>query len=751
MATIKEVAKHAGVSVGTVSNVINGKKVNEALRLAVEQAIGELGYTPHGVARSLKNSRTNNIALVLPNLMDPYLSEFIKNSERFLRESGFNLSLYITNSMADDENRVLENVMQHLFDGVVLYSCQKEASSKITELAESGLPAVYLEKECLTGEDVNFVAFDNRTAVQEAVSYLMGLGHRRIALISGEESFSDLSLIQGYREALCGCSIPSDDALVRRVEATKESAFKEMFALLQMPLPPTAVILSSKAMADGIFEAAFFNGISIPEDLSMITLAETTWLNHGKMLHTTIERPVEEISRAVCDLLIQNIRKPKMFEVGKRYIKTEFVIRSTCALVPSRAFQKKHRQPGADLNALLLESPAAHAIKLLLPHFRQKFGLNMEIQMLTFEELYEQTEQELVKTSNSFDVFMVDVSRFYAMCETGSITDITDAIEDDGGFPQGCFINGLFESYCIHKGRVFGLPFMPGTQILFYRKDLFTDRDLRSAYNRMFDSLLRPPRNWPEFNKIARFFTTTLNNSPIPYGITMAAKLPVFVTNEFCPRKWAYGARAFDENGNVAIQSSEALNALKNFIQSYSYAPPWVIENDWDGEINDFCSGQCAMMIQYESHSTRISSQMRKDLKGCVGYEVVPGGKPLLGGWSLVVNKHSEKPSEALNFVKWACSHELAVPYSILGGTTAWKSYYKSADLSILYPWLDVAYRSYKLARKRSSPYRGGPTILKQGEYEEILGEEIKKVLAGEISAEACLKNAEERLKSLID
>ncbi len=130
---------------------------------------------------------------------------------------------------------------------------------------------------------------------------------------------------------------------------------------------------------------------------------------------------------------------------------------------------------------------------------------------------------------------------------------------------------------------------------------------------------------------------------------------------------------------------------------------------------------------------------------------MVPGGKPLLGGWSLVVNKHSEKPREALYFVKWACSHELAVPYSILGGTTACKSDYKSADLSILYPWLDVAYRSYKLARKRSSPYRGGATILKQGEYEEILGEEIKKVLAGEISAEACLKNAEERLKSLID
>ncbi len=751
MATIKEVARRAGVSIGTVSNVINGKKVNEALRVAVEKAIGELNYTPHAVARSLKNNKTDNIALVLPNLMDTYLSEFIKNTERILRESGFNISLYITNNIADDENKALENVMQRMFEGVVLYSCQVEPSGKINELHQSALPVVYLEKEIVSGEDVNFVAFNNRAAVLEALHYLLELGHNKIALISSEDSFSDLTLIQGYREALQKYNLSADDKLMRMVEATKENAFKEMFALLQMDLPPTAVILSNKAMADGIFEAAFFNNFSIPEDLSMITLAEKSWLKHSKLLHTAIERPVEEISRVVCDLLINNIRKPKMFEAGKHYIKTALSVRGTCAPVFAKTLKQSRRQPGERITALLLESPAAQAIQLLLPNFKEKFGVEIEIEMLKFKELYLLTERELVERSSRYDVFMVDVSRINAMCKTGSIAEITGDICGEGAYLSEQFIEGLFESYCCYQGKVFGLPFMPGTQILFYRKDLFTDRELRTAYLRMFDAELRPPRNWPEFNKIAEFFTARPNSSPTAYGITMAAKLPVFVTNEFCSRKWAYGARAFDEAGNVAINSSEALNALNNFIQSYSYAPPWAFENDWDGEINDFCSGQCAMMIQYESHSTRISSQMKRDLKGCVGYDLVPGGNPLLGGWSLVVNKFSEKRKEALDFVKWACSHELAVPYSILGGTTAWKSYYKSSDLSILYPWLDVAYRSYKLARKRSSPYRGGPTILKQGEYEEILGEEIKKAAAGEISAEQCLKNAEERLKTLLD
>lgn len=370
MATIKEVAGRAGVSIGTVSNVINDKKINEALRVKVEKAILELNYTPHAVARSLKNNKTNNIALVLPNLMDTYLSEFIKNTERILRESGFNISLYITNNIADDENKALENVMQRRFDGVVLYSCQIDASSKIDELHRSALPVVYLEKEIVSGEDVNFVAFDNRAAVLEALKYLLGLGHSRIALISSEDSFSDLTLIQGYREALQKYSLPVDEKLVRIVEATKENAFKEMFALLQIELPPTAVILSNKAMADGIFEAAFFNNFSIPEDLSMITLAEKSWLKHSKLLHTAIERPVEEISRAVCDLLINNIRKPKMFEAGKHYIKTELAVRGTCAPASSKVFKQSRRQPGERITALLLEIPAAQEVGLRGPGFR---------------------------------------------------------------------------------------------------------------------------------------------------------------------------------------------------------------------------------------------------------------------------------------------------------------------------------------------------------------------------------------------
>lgn len=749
MATIKEVAKYAGVSIGTVSNVINGKNVREDLRFAVEKAIRELNYIPHAVARSLKNSKTNDIALILPNLMDTYLTEFIQHTERILRENGYNITLYISNNIPDYENKAIEIVQQHKFDGVVLYSCQAGEEARLKELSQSDIPVVYLEKECLKRENLNLVAIDNCAAARDAVNHLAGLGHDRIALITNEASVSDLTLVKGYKESLHEHGIEPDAKLIRVVEPTRENAFKEMFTLIQMDNPPTAVILSNTAMTAGFFEAAYFNNVSIPGDISMISLSEKSWFRHGKTLHTSIERPVEEISRAVCSLLLENIRRPKMFEPEQHYIRSTLVIRGTCAPVKLAAERKAINRPMDKIKVLMLDSSAARSLKLLLPNFCTKYDLDAEIEMHEFKELYRLTENELVQKSPQFDVFMVDVSRINAMCRTGSLA----AEEIPGGdFSREQFIEGLFESYCSVEGKNYGLPFMPGTQILFYRKDLFTDKELKTAYHRMFGTELRPPRNWLEFNRIASFFTRESNKaSPTPYGITMAAKLPVFVTNEFCPRKWAYGARAFDDHGNVAINSSEALNALRNFIQSYSFAPPWALENDWDGEISDFCNGQCAMVIQYESHSTRISTEIRNELKGCVGYDVVPGGNPLLGGWSLVVNLHSKNKSGAFDFIKWACGNELAVPYSILGGTTARKSYYKSADLNVLYPWLDVAYRSYKLARKRSSPYRGGPTILKQGEYEDILGEEIKNAVTGATTPEQCLEKAAARLKWLVE
>lgn len=749
MATIKEVAKYAGVSIGTVSNVINGKKVNDKWRLPVEKAIRELNFTPHAVARSLKNNKTNDIALILPNLSDTYLSEFIMHTEKILRENEYNVRLYITNDDPENEKIVIENIQQRKFDGVILYSCQSEDSPAIGSLLNCKIPIVYFEREMSDG-NCNFVGSDNCSAVEDTINYLAKQNHKRIALITSDVSKSDKTLIDGFIRSINKKELSYDESLIRIIEANKENGFKEMFSLIQIDQPPTAVILSNKKIAEGVYEAVSFNDVSIPEDLSVITISEKSWLKYNKNLQTSIERPVEEICKAVCNILLDNINSPKMYEPQKFYIKSNFAVRNSCAIAKPDSRNGKRDFYKQNIKILLLDSPAAYAIRSLLPYFRNQYNIDIEMDMLSYNELFKASENELTTKSSNYDIFMVDVPWLPFFSNTGSLLDLTEDILKDESFAKDNYIEDVFDSYCSYEGKVYGLPFMPGTQILFYRKDLFNDKDIKSDFYKIYDTELRAPKNWVEFNSIAKFFTKEFNdNSPVTYGVTMAAKSPTYVTNEFCPRKWAYNARAFDEQGNVVINSSEALNAVKNFVQSYNFAPPWAINNNWDDEINDFCTGKVAMFIQYESHSTRINTELAHELKGRIGYDIIPGGNPLLGGWSLVINNNSEKKESALEFLKWACGSDIAIPYAVLGGTTAWKSYYMSADLNLLYPWLNIAYKSYKLARKRTSPYRGGTTIIPQNAYENIMGEELKKVILKQISAEEALKSISDRLNML--
>jgi multiple sugar transport system substrate-binding protein len=749
MPTIKDVANLAGVSIGTVSNVLNGKEVREDLRIRVENAITELRYIPRAAARSLKSNRTNQIAIILPDLADTYMSCFLMYSESFLRENGYFVTLFLTNNEPSQEIIAIKNVIEQKYDGVILYSCQENKPDNIKVLFDQKIPVVFFEND-LRFESYDYVGVDNSSSMENAMEYLAELGHTRIALVSANMCSSDRTLIQAYKKMLEKLDLVGKSELALVTEATKENGFKAMMDLIHKSPRPTAVIASNKRLIEGIFEAAGMNNIKIPEDLSVIDVSEKSWLRYSHNLLTSIERPVENIGRTVCSMLIDNISRPKIHETGKILVKSEFIKRHSCTQPYKSKMHQASTESGNTISIALLDCPASYAMKSLLSNFTNLSGINVSVDMCNFDQLLEVSKKELSSGSAKYDLFMVDIvwMRYFASSEY--LLDITEDIMNDPRYSNGGYIEEVFDSLSRFKDRIYGLPFMPGTQILFYRKDLFEDNRLKQSYMRQYGVELKPPSNWVEFNSVARFFTKSYNGeSPVLYGTTMAAGLPTFIASEFCPRKWAYKARAFDEKGNVTINSSEALQAVRNFVQSYSYAPPWSVDNNWDGEIDDFYKGKCAMLIQYESHSTRILNRSKLDMTGTVGYGIIPGASPVLGGWSLAINKYSKKSRNALKFIKWACSPEMSIPYSILGGTTAWKSYYKSSDLNLLYPWLSVAYKSYGYSRKRSSPYRGGPAIIPQSEYETILGEELKKVILGEKSPEECLKALEFRLTEL--
>ena len=150
------------------------------------------------------------------------------------------------------------------------------------------------------------------------------------------------------------------------------------------------------------------------------------------------------------------------------------------------------------------------------------------------------------------------------------------------------------------------------------------------------------------------------------------------------------------------------------------------------------------------SHATDITDRYKSKIVGKVGYDFVPGGTPLLGGWSLGINNNSRKKDLAFKFISWACHKELAIPHTILGGSTPCVNLYQSSELASIYPWLPKAFESFNISRKRLMP-KVQDRVLSERKYEEILGEAVYKSITNQLTPEVAIELAAEKFQQLID
>ncbi len=748
MITIKDVAQRAQVSLGTVSNVINGKPVRRDLEEKVEEAIAELGYVPHQAARQLKTNTMHLFGVVLPyrGASYRYLLESIEN---YAGESGYSLLVQVSGNNDFEEIKILEQFMQRNVDGIIAVPCLAEPQ-KYNEIMENNIPLVFVNRMPSGIYGASFIRTDNGPAIIKALDVLIQNGHKHIALIAehGEASpfHNDRTTdnpVQVFSSQLRQSGLP--DNYIRLINGYKECALSATFELLDLEPQISAFITTGSDLAEGIAEAALMNGRNIPNDVEIATYSDQVWMKLAELPFIRIEQPAHDLGKLAVKTLLDQINSPSLFEQVDKKIETALK-HPNQSLFESTIINEKIRK-GTSIRFLMLASPAANATRLMLPYFYQQQGFRVELEMLTYDELYNEELKILQNKSSNCDGLMVDLTWMPQFAATGSLFPLDTMFCDDGWGND--FIEGIRACFGEIDGRQYGVPFMPGTQLLFYRKDLFENSFLKRSFFRENKYELKPPVTWMEFNTTARFFTRSLNpHSPVDYGITIGAKLDSQIVVDFCARKWAYNGRAFGSRHAVTIGSSETVAALKNYCHSFEFAPPWYAENGWDEEVADFSGGRAAMMILYDSHASRLSNK-NESCSSSTGFAAVPGGIPTLGGWALSANKNSRNPEELISFIKWICSPENAAVYSILGGTTARKSFYHASELLHLYPWLPVALQSYRTSRRRALSGEG-KMLVNEREYETILAGEIRNALSKQISAETAVQNMKQRLEELV-
>ena len=327
MATIGEVAQNAGVSVSTVSRFLRGQSVrsDEAIR----QAIQKLGYQPSPEARGLRSGVHYAIAVVVPDITNPFFADIVKGIESVFRKSPYRVFLHNTDEDGDREEEVLQEIVKGV-DGIILTPATEPAKVP-TYLKYIDIPVVLVDRE-IPGREFDCVVTDNGKGAEMAVNYLLSLGHKKIATIRGTQATTPgYQRYRGYSDALQAAKISVPEDYVQDGNFREHGGYQAMLRLLSLIDPPTAVFSANNLMTIGALKALHDMRVRVPEKLSLISFDD---LEVGEVLSpalTCITRDDIKQGTLAAQMLLAQLEKREYGMARRVMLDVQLITRHSCA------------------------------------------------------------------------------------------------------------------------------------------------------------------------------------------------------------------------------------------------------------------------------------------------------------------------------------------------------------------------------------------------------------------------------------
>jgi LacI family transcriptional regulator len=345
MATMADVARSAGVSVATVSHVLNDTRpVLPHTRQAVLDAIDLLGYTPNTLARSLVTSRTRSIGLAVSAISNPYFTEILQGVEAAALEEGYSLLIADPHDDPEHERKVVQLLHERRVDGMII-APSADPRELVAYLARHEVPAVFLDRlidtpadgtradgaqtdgtradgaradgaphdaaSCGTTPRYDQVCAESAEPTARLVAHLAERGHRRIGLVAGLPGLSTTrERIAGYRRGLAGSGLPYYEHLVAHGDSESAGARRATAELLSLPAPPTALVTANNAMTIGALHALRERGLSVPGDLALCCFDDFAWADLFSPRLTAVAQPSKEIGARAVRVLLERLAAP---------------------------------------------------------------------------------------------------------------------------------------------------------------------------------------------------------------------------------------------------------------------------------------------------------------------------------------------------------------------------------------------------------------------------------------------------------
>jgi LacI family transcriptional regulator len=332
--TIRDIASGAGVSVATVSRVLNGHPdVAPSTREKVLDYVRLNGYTANRTARKLAGGQTGLIGLTIPFVHPEYFAQIVEGAAEALYDRDARFVVCPTMHEHDREVSVLERVMHGTTDGAMLV-LPSETHEELRHLLNEGFPFVVVDPALPMTPDVPTVSAANWAGGRSAVEYLASLGHRRIAAITGPNGWlATVDRLAGYRSALLAAGIGENPELVRTGDFTIESGYAVAVELFSLPEPPTAIFAFNDNMAVGVLRAAQERGVRIPDELSLVGFDDIELASFVTPRLTTVHQSLHEMGRLAAGLLSRFIdRQP--IDTPHLELATRLIVRESTGPAP---------------------------------------------------------------------------------------------------------------------------------------------------------------------------------------------------------------------------------------------------------------------------------------------------------------------------------------------------------------------------------------------------------------------------------
>ncbi|GGW75787.1 LacI family DNA-binding transcriptional regulator [Alteromonas halophila] len=296
MATIYEVAERAGVSLSTVSRVLNGRAtVNAKLKDKVEKAVRELNYRPNSIARSLASNRSDSVGILVSELNTPFFGDLMQAVESTLREADKHVVITVGHNNLKTEQDAVEFLISRNCDAIIMH-VEALSDDFLIDINKNRLPIAVVNRH-IDGLDQSSITLNNELGGYLATSHLIGLGHRHIAYITGPMEKRDAAQrLEGHKRALKEAGLTLNASLIYHGHYEEEDGKAGLLAFLSRNLPFTALVCGNDWMASGAMSCARDLGMSLPADLSIVGFDDVVFAHHVFPRLTTVSNPISQMA-----------------------------------------------------------------------------------------------------------------------------------------------------------------------------------------------------------------------------------------------------------------------------------------------------------------------------------------------------------------------------------------------------------------------------------------------------------------------